>query len=204
MKTKNIEAVKYSARPGEGVPMAITRIVGAPGKAGQLLINMADAEVPGRKYTCDSANLIVNDVELQLLFGQTKIGGGFRSLLVIHFAFEAVERFISTLKKYDEWLIALKAMGVDMAQLVEFKEEPGQTVALTANNVMLGYAGREACFDFYFASAFAVYQMNTSTHLHMEPVVRVTLPTAVCIGLINKLREAAKALPKSLEEVKHD
>jgi hypothetical protein len=201
VKTKNLEVVKYAARPGEGVPMKITHVVGAPGKTGQLLVNMSDAAVPTRRYSSDVANLIVNDVEVQLLFGQSKIGGGFRSLLVVQFSFDAVDRFAKTLRNYEEWVRALAVSGVSAKKLVEFDEEPSQTVALTANNVMLGYAGREACFDFYFASAFAVHQINTATHLHMEPVVRVTLPTSICLGLIDRLLEVYKTLPKPQEEV---
>lgn len=74
-------------------------------------------------------------------------------------------------------------------------DEPTSTVALAVTVILAGFAGGEGCLDFYHASPFAVHRVTEgATQIGLEPVVRVTLPTAALFALLDELRRIAPGL----------
>ena len=206
MKMKRTEVAVI--RPGEGTPMAITRPLAGPSKASQMTVSMATAEVPARRYTCDVVDVIQTDLEVQLLFGQRKVGGGslsLRSLLVLHLSLDGVSAFLRSVEKYDIWVADLSKQGIIAYGLTNITDEPIQTHSLNANYIVAGLAGREACMDFYLSSAFVFAALSNpnATHMPIDPVVRVSLPTALFLSVVDKLRVIGAKLPQ-LQGEKND
>jgi len=108
----------------------------------------------------------------------------------------AVGQFMKTLVGFEpgmrKWLVD-NAIG---GELTEIEEEPEQTVTLFANMIGLAFAGREACMDFYHASAFSMHQANQNRKMAVESVVRVILGSGLLLPLLDRLHELEESLPK--------
>jgi len=183
--------------------MPVSMVAQGPTESGRAMVNMATATVPDRRYTADFANVLDTGIEFNLLFGQRRITAkhALRSLIVIHFSYDAVPRFLESMEKINDWRDTLVKAGVKSIDLDDLGEEPEQTVSLTANNLIVGFAGREACMDFYIASAFALHGMNKNMNLPVDGVVRISLPTVLFMAILEKIAKLGKKLPV---EVKHD
>lgn len=196
----------HQIRPGEGVVLDVVRQQSPKPVGGVMtaLVNLSAAPVPDRRYVSDAVSILDDDGDgVRLLFGQRKsVGGGLRSMLVIHMGYEGVTHFVASLTEIQNSTMGLTAQApkVVAKPLATFPAEPDQTVALAANMIAMAQSGTEACLDFYYASAFAMASMVNGGKLAVDPVVRVTLSAAYTLGIVAKMRELA-AKQESEKEV---
>lgn len=196
-------------KPGEGASISVSRspLVDVRGATGVLLtIDFGSAPVPDRRYAADIATVErVNDM-VNLIFGQTKVGGvGFRSLLVINLSPSAVHQFLRSLQDILPTIHEYaKRSNVAKVDLTNVDQEPNQTVALTANLVAASQSGREACLDFYYSSPWVMMQVKQGGEFAAEPIVRITLSTGLLLAICEKLESVGAQLPHEFPEVQHE
>ena len=199
-------AIEKHPRPGEGVALQTTvrRDVTTSGRTGQLIsVDLTQAPVPDRRYVSDAAAIVADEHELKVCFAQRKLASdSLRSMLVVHIPYEGVYRFLESL---DGFVSTLKefAKKVDLAkaQLMDIKEEPAQTVALTANIVGVSFSGRDACLDFYHTSAFAIMALKSGGPFVVDPVVRVTLTSGQLLSIIERVQAMKDSFPRREEPI---
>ena len=176
-------------RPNSGSRLSIVRRDLGNGNH-EMEIQLGDAPVPERRYTADVAGILTSRDYARIIFGQTKIGSTeLRSMLDIHFPLRAIKRFLVGAVKLEE---AFKAMsqitGAQTEQMIEFSDEPSQTVALSANSITAALSGSEACMDYIHISPSAIERAAKGEDLFAEPVVRVNLSTGLMMAVIEKLK----------------
>lgn len=180
----------------------VLRATGPQSYVVQFSANLSRVPVPDRRYTSDIASVVSDENMVKLLFGQTKVtGNGLRSLLVISMTFDAIHQLIRSLDTVAERTVQLREK-LPVGKLIDIAEEPEQTVALAANIIVAGFSGAESCLDCYYASPFAMINVqNGGGKLALEPVVRITLPTSIYFAMWKKLKEIAPALSSLTQEV---
>lgn len=160
-------------------------------------IDLGLAQVPDRRYVADTANAIYANDTLKLLFGQTKLDGGLRSLLIIYFAAERLETFLEAINTMPKPSLAeiIGRLQLQAITLEQISREPEQTTSLVANIVGVGVSGREACLDFYHMSPFSILKIPSTHKVALDPVVRIHVPTALFAALIDRLKQIKQQLP---------
>jgi hypothetical protein len=194
-------------RPGEGVVMEGQRSV-VPSASGSsmvsITVDLSSAPVPDRKYVADTGSVFNDGFSVQMCFCQRRIGREteLRSLLVIHFDYQAIANFVKANKSFVTQARAFaQAEGLPTMQLFDIVEEPTQTVALTANIMAVSHSGRDACMDLYHASPFVFHEMKNGGPFAAEPIVRVNMNTSLLVAIIAKCEELAPKLPVKTEEL---
>jgi hypothetical protein len=200
-KSGQLSTVQRMPRPGEGavVELARRQVTRPDGTSGlELNLDLGLAPVPEKRYVADIVGITYEIGVLQMLFGQRKIArdSALRSLIVVQMTSTAVGQFIKTLGGFEPGMRKWLEDNDIRAELTQIEEEPEQTVTLFANMVGLAFAGREACMDYYHASAFSIHQANQNRKMAVEPVVRVILGSGLLLPLIDKLHELESTFPK--------
>lgn len=200
-KTGTVSAVQRMPRPGEGAVVELARrpVTRPDGSTGlELNIDLALAPVPEKRYVADVASLNYADGVLQMLFGQRKIArsDALRSLIVVQMTSTAAGQFVKTLAGFEPGVRTWLEQNSIRSQLSNIEEEPEQTVTLFANMIGLAFAGREACMDFYHASAFSLHYVQQNRKMAVEPVVRVIVGSGLLLALIDRLHEFEPTFPK--------
>jgi hypothetical protein len=200
-KNQAIAPVKFRLRPGEGVILDISRrmIPNPDGTAGfQISLDLGNAPVPERRYVTDAANVTYSKGSVHLIFWQNKISGNdARSMLVIALTSHAALQYLQNAEEQITELEKTISKPMLDGPLEELPEEPAQTVCMAANIVATGWAGREACMDFYHASPFVVAAIpNNNSKFAAEPMVRVSLSTDTLIALFHQLELLRPSFPK--------
>jgi hypothetical protein len=204
-KSGQLSVVQRSPRPGEGAIVEVARrqVTNPDGSTGlELGLDLAVAPVPEKRYIADIVSLTFEDGVVQMLFGQRKItrSAALRSLVVIQMTSTATAQFIKTLIGFEPTARKWLEENDIHWKLGTIEEEPEQTVTLFANIIGLAFAGREACMDFYHASAFSLHQVQQNRKMAVEPVVRVILASGLLLSLIDKLHEIEPTLPKERDQ----
>ena len=143
---------------------------------------------------------------VRLVFGQTQVNGrDLRSLLDIHVPANGIRQFLRSIDDVDESLRQLMAQGYSASEMQAIETEPEHSVGLSANVIATAFAAGEACLDFYALSTFSVaHAILGKGSLSADPVVRITCPTEILLGLIERLRDVSKTLPShTLQEDEH-
>ena len=175
-------------RPGEGFELVSERrqTVETDGKSSLAFsFRLADAPAPDRRYVTDVYSVHPSVEGCKFLFAQEKIGGGLRSLLVIHLSDEAVYRFVESTGTVSNWSISGSTNAADAP--IRIEQEPDQTVAFRANAVAVAVANGESCMDFYQMSAFSLHAVQNGGKLQMTQLVRVEMRTGQFFGLLRDL-----------------
>ncbi|KWR88746.1 hypothetical protein RM96_17685 [Cupriavidus sp. IDO] len=126
-----------------------------------------------------------------LLFGQERISGNeLRSLLVVKMTPVGVQHFMDAIGAMPKPTVKelMAAVGAPSEALRSIDNEPDQTVAFAANLVASSFAGFEACFDFYQASAFSMAHVSATQKLAVDPVVRVEMRIGLADALLDELQ----------------
>jgi hypothetical protein len=158
-------------------------------------VSLAVAPVPDKRYTGDVAWVVQSENGVTLLFGQRKLGGDLRSLLAVNMTFDSVHQLLESFELFRKSADVLKEKGLKAAKLKEIREEPAQTVALTASMIYVGFVGEDSCLDFYYASPFALQKAAALSKLAVDPVVRVNISTSLFFAVWDKLSEMASSMP---------
>ncbi len=196
---------RISNRTGEGIPvdMAFRPIIGVDGTTTSVAtLNLADAQVPERRYVADFCAIIrsQNDV-VKVVFGQSKLmSKDLKTALVLHLVPHAIRSILGAVRGVDSptfFEIALRN-GIPEVELSEIEAEPEQVVTLAASMAMIGVSGREACLDFYHASPFAVLQSHTTKKMLIDPVVRVTIQAAQMYAMLRRFEIIEKTFPSEI------
>ncbi|MBI3055467.1 MAG: hypothetical protein HYY77_15730 [Betaproteobacteria bacterium] len=160
-------------------------------------INLESAQVPDRRYVADTANAIYSDDRIKFLFGQTKLDGGLRSLLIINFAADRLETFLASVDAMQQPSLReiIDHLQLQKVTLEEISREPEQTTSLVANLIGAGVSGREACLDFYHISPFSIVKISSTHKVALDPVVRIHIRTALFEALIDRLKQIKQQVP---------
>lgn len=153
-------------------------------------ILIGDAAVPDRRYTADVGTVLTSKGYARLIFGQTKIcSTELRSMVDIHFPLDAVQRFLDVTPKLQEAFKAMsEANGAQVEPLADIKDEPGQTIGLSANAITSAITGLDGSMDYYHISASAMERAIKGGNLWADPVIRVNLPAGLLIAMVEKLK----------------
>ena|ERR1039457_1758678 len=187
-------------RPGEGVPISVsvTAVVRADGQAGAAIeMDLSKAKVPDRRYAADVCAIARVRGTVKIMFGQERVDGkGWRTLLVIEMSEPAVSRFVASAEQMknptlDEIAKFAKIQPEALSTNVSEPSQPNQAASLFANLGLVAISDREACIDFYHASAFAMGAVQHTRTMAVDPVVRVDLRASLLIGVLAGLRDLA-------------
>jgi hypothetical protein len=202
---KSGEVVRYISRTGEGtaVDAAVRPVTTASGRsAGLMTVNISSAPVPERRYVAEVCSVTYEKETVKLWFGQPKHNSNkLRTLLVIHMSPSSVRHFIDSIRavKNPTYEELAQDNHFQKEPLSTLEDEPDQTVAFAANFILAGMSGREACLDFFHASAFAISAVVHTSKLALDAVVRVDLRSSLALGLFQELgRLVAEAFPPDL------
>ena len=194
-RKRNVVPGTQALRPGEGhiVPTRLEQRLSVTGETDAFLeFQIGNAPVPQRKYTADFVGLVRDLNRGKLLFGSKRVDGkGLRSLLVVQMSKRAIAHMLYTIERvkdptYEEIVATL---GIQIEPVQPVKEEPSQTVPLSANVVLAAMSGEECCVDFYEASPFAFRSAQRGGEMAVDPIVRVNVPSGAFVGLIRALKE---------------
>jgi hypothetical protein len=199
-KDEIVSAVRVGARPGEGAALSVSRrIVPRPDgtNAVELSVDLQAAPVPERRYVADACAVLRSDDFVLLAFGQRRlVGSGCRSLVVLSMSAEAIRSFLKTCDGFLERVAAfLERNGLARSPLLDLTEEPPQTVHLAANVVAVAQAGRESCLDLYHVSPWSIRSVSTRNQLVIDPIVRIDMPTALLVPVVEQLVRLEHELP---------
>lgn len=191
------------ARAGEGVPadvqVSLAQAVGGVPYM-TFALDLSKVQVPSRRFFADALQVVDGDNCLHLCFGQKKLfpaSAGeirLRAMLDVVMVNESLSQFVNSLVELD-WA------GVKAGVLSTFEEEPAQTVPLNATFVATSMGPEECCMDFYHGSPFELSAIaHGQKQLHLDPVVRVTLPSSLFRSLVQELRLRDEAVKNSRVE----
>jgi hypothetical protein len=194
MNSKAKQALHRLSRPGEGYAVDIVRVGATRGNEVQVQMDLGACPVPERQYPCDAVGLLFDTHLTKLLFGQRKpVGEGWLSLLVVQLSAEAVNRFIDSVA--NGFQDRLESSFAQIAPVpTEFTTEAVQTVVLRASIVLTGFSGSDGCLDFYYTSPFSVEKSLVLNKMHVDPVVRVSLPSPLILSILRELKKRAATL----------
>lgn len=191
MMSKTIPTKGNSRR--EGYPITLNPL-GASADSRRFGIDMLEAPVPSRRYAADLCSVRSSHGEMRITFAQqgyddTEVD----SQIIIRMNGTAAANFTDSLAEMgverDEFVEpALRVRKEDVSQSFP---KPGQSANMVANICSVAMAGREACLDFYHASAFAIQKAETESQLEVEPVVRVDIRASLFIAFARKAIEVS-------------
>jgi len=75
--------------------------------------------------------------------------------------------------------------------------ETDKVQAFRANNVFMAMLGEESLMDFYYIPPSEIHFVRSGqrSHVHMEPVIRVSLPSAMVYEFLEKCRIFIEKIP---------
>ncbi len=161
-------------------------------------INLYDAEVPDKTYLAECCGARFENATVRLMFGQPKLGGGMRSLVLISMSPTAVGQFLDMVNALQGPSLddLVKMTGITPEPLSELPgTEPEQTAALIANMVAAAFANTETCLDFYHANAFTMASLQKTNQAYIEPIVRINTRTALFASLAKRLNDMRSEFP---------
>lgn len=166
-------------------------------------IDLSKAPIPERRYVADVAAVVVSDDIVRLLFGQTQVvGKQLRTLLDVHVPAVGIVSFLESLRTQgmpETFAVLREKLGREGRGLYEITEEPKQSVGLAVNLIAMAVTAREACLDMYYASTFILSKaVRGMGPLSADPVVRVSLPSAVLLALVARLESLRDSLPENI------
>jgi len=155
------------------------------------------------------ASVVYRDDSVHLMFAQRKhsvpadAGGAavLRSLLIVSMSTQGALMFLRSCKDFTPELRKYARERSFTKELTEFSEEPGQTVALAANMILVAYSGREACMDMYMASPFVLSQLSKNGKFAVRQVVRIILSSGLLLAILEKLAYLKDRFPEDEIEV---
>jgi len=158
------------------------------------------APVPARRYVAEVADVSIAYGHVRMLFGQRKLEGDLRSLIIITLPPETVRQFVTAnLPGFLPLLHQFLSVNhIATEPLTPTDREPSQTVLLSANVLGAARLGREAVLDFFSASPWFAHkaaQNQGDSDEEFEPVVRVSLRTSLLVALLDKLSSLVHDLP---------
>jgi len=141
---------------------------------------------------------------VHLIFWQKKITGNeARSMVILSLTSHAALQYLQNSEEQIAQLKKTTSKNKLEGSLENLPEEPTQTVCLAANLVATGWAGREACMDFYHASPFVIGMLVKNGRFAAEPMVRISLTTGILIALFLQLEALKPSFPQDeLEALK--
>lgn len=194
---------------GTPVPYSVRQVkLGDGSKVAVHSVDLGEAEVPDKTYFAVECGVDYARGLVRLMFCQPKLNGkSFRSMVLITMSPTSIANFSRSLEGIkDPSLedIVSKNMIQERDLLPVPDEEPESTAELNANIAAIAIHGSETCLDFYSAGPFSHLhaQRSGSKELVLEPIVRITVGTAVMISLRNHLRKLTDQLAEQGEVAK--
>ncbi len=200
-QARNDPLIRYAARPERGVsiPVVPRRVILPDGKTATAgAIDLASAEVPERSYLAQACGAKYERYTVTIMLAQPKLDGGFRNLVLIAMTPSSVAQFLLSVDEMSNPSLKeiAEQIKIEPEPISQFPTtEPEQTATLPANMIAVAISGHDTCMDFYNANAFSQIKVRTSNQINLEPMVRVTLTTALFMALITVLRQLAESFP---------
>jgi hypothetical protein len=158
-------------------------------------VDYEKAEVPDRFYYADYCDVIRGRVGVNFIFGRLEPGGNrLRSQVEIAYP---EDQFIRQLWKSSREIheTVRKQVGGKMPPPVN-AESTDKTQTFRSNNVFMAVLGDEAVMDFYYVSPGDIHfaAVKKRKDIHLEPVIRIALNTAIMFEFFEKCRPSAEQL----------
>lgn len=186
-------------RPGEGKEMEVIHrtVPQADGSSTQeFSIDMSYAPVPDRRYVADRGAILFEGDAVKMVLGQKQIlGARLRSAVVVFLSSHATLNFLKSCKEFLPPLQEYVAQHAIPDSVIDISEEPEVMTFVTANIILAGYSGREACLDFYDSSPFAMAILKKGGKMALDPILRVDLGTGLLLALIGIMEDLKLKLP---------
>jgi len=205
MSKKKRQHLQRFRQPGGGDGNIVPAQRADVGSTVTIGIDLSKLPVPERRYVADVASVVATDDIVHLLFGQAQVignGGKLRSMLDIHVPAQGIRHFLQSIESHTmpETLTSLRAkLGQEGRGLYEITEEPKETFSLPVNMIAVAISSREACLDMYYADTFVMSRAVQGVgRLTADPVVRISLPSAVLLAVIAKLESLRDSLPENI------
>jgi hypothetical protein len=196
-------------RQGENAAIPFAKKVIPQAGGGALVeysLDLATAPVPERRYTAERVLAAIGEDSARIIFGQYQLGGtSLRSVIVIHVSFDALRTYLAGFAKFLPPLRTfVETNTLHQPDPLELPTtDPAQAVVFTANIIATAYNSREACIDFYNASAFAFRAIagpaSGSGNLAVDPLVRVDLSTGALLSMIEQMEGFSADLPEPIQ-----
>lgn len=191
-------------REGEGDLVTVVKSV-MPQPDGRVYtefaFDMATASVPGRRYHADTAFIVYEPELVRIGLGQRSVvGSKLRSLIVLCYPPERLDSFRRSCEPFFAGMkgsVSQRRSGQSMP-LAMPEEEPSHVVSMAVNLMAAAYNDQEAVMDCYHLSAFAtqVLKKPTASAVAIDPVVRVHLPTALLLSVLDDLFRHNSSSPR--------
>ncbi|UST52979.1 hypothetical protein NF681_11550 [Comamonadaceae bacterium OTU4NAUVB1] len=159
------------------------------------VVDLSGAAAPTRKFVADCFEIRKEFGEYRLLFGQRKVDGkSLRAMLDVRFPIEPMPGMAATV--YAGIVsIPLDEKLQSINYLMEFLEEPEQSIALAANFTRTNAGPGATTMDFFNSSGLALANFFTTQKLFTDPVVRLTMPNPM---MLQFSKELEKIVPKNI------
>jgi hypothetical protein len=162
-----------------------------------LAVDYSKAESPDRAYYADYCDVLKGRAGYSLFFGKL-ITGSFRLRTKVEIAFPE-DMFARQLWGSSRSLHETAKKVWDRSPLgtVEKLTDTDTVQTFRANNVMIAMLGEESLLDFYYIAPSEVHfvRLGQRSQVLLEPVIRVTLPSAMVYEFLEKCRVFAEKIP---------
>jgi hypothetical protein len=163
-------------------------------------LDYSKADTPDRAYFADYCDVAKARFGYSLFFGKL-IPGTIQLRTKIEIAFPA-DMFLRQLWESSRELHKLAKKIWDKSSTAEMMPgaiDTDKVQTFRANNVFIAMSGEESLFDFYYIAPSEIHFVRTGqrSEVHLNPVVRVTLPSPMVYEFLEKCREYAEELEQS-------
>jgi hypothetical protein len=161
------------------------------------------AEVPDRRYYADYCDVIEARSGVSLVFGRLVPGGSaLRTKVEISFPESMfVRQFWRSSRQFQEGL-EQEFKGKHLPPVKEL-QDTDKVQAFRANNVFMARMSDDAIMDFYYIAPPDIHfvQSGRRSDVYLEPIIRIAMPTALTLELLEKCKPHAEKLGESHEEI---
>jgi hypothetical protein len=158
-------------------------------------IDYEKAEEPDRSYYADYCDVKRGRVGVNFIFGRLEPGGTqLRSQVEIAFPEDQFVRQLWNSSRGIHGTVRDYVSGQLPARVVVQNTDKVQT--LRANNVFMAILGHDAVLDFYYISPGDIHfvTMKKRKEVHLEPVIRIAMNTAIMFEFFEKCSPVADEL----------
>jgi hypothetical protein len=156
----------------------------------QFALDFSKADPPDRAYYADYCDVVKARSGYSLYFGKL-ISGTIQLRTKVEIAFPE-DMFVRQLWKSSRDLHDTARKIWEKAPLEELRgaHDTDKVQSFRANNVFMALLGEESLFDFYYIAPSEVHFVRTGqrSQVHLEPIVRITLPSSMVFEFLEKCR----------------
>jgi hypothetical protein len=209
-KTMSVNTERKFVAPGRSVvaqpkgPVRLRFTEDVNGAFLEIGIDYERAEVPDRRYYADYCNVVQARSGISFVFGRLVPGeSALRTKVEISFP-ETL--FVGQLWKSSRTLHEnlAKDFGGKLPPLPGELQDTDKVQGFRANNVFMAAIGDDSIMDFYYIAPPDIHFVRSGkrSDVHLEPIVRIALPTTLMIECLEQCRPHVERLRHVVEEAR--